>query len=89
MLHKNCIDESYITPSKQPVMMRDDEQSEPDQIQREAEANKWASKLLMPEDKFKEAWEKYDTIEEVANVFNVSVSAAAVRGDKLLKQVML
>lgn len=89
LLHKDFIDESYITPSKQPIMSAENINLTVDEQQREVEANKFAAKLLMPEEQFKKVWMESDSIEAVSNIFQVSVSAAAIRGDKLLDQIML
>lgn len=49
----------------------------------EQEANGFAAELLMPEKVFKETFEKANTIEEVAKVFDVSASAATIRAKNL------
>jgi Zn-dependent peptidase ImmA (M78 family) len=53
---------------------------------RESEANELAGEILMPEEKFKEVWSLYNTIQEVADFFKVSESAATIRGKKLLNE---
>jgi len=90
LLHKDYIDSNYITPNKQPVKSSDDNTGlTEEENDREIEANKHASILLMPMDKFREIWKKSNSIEQVAEAFNVSVAAAAIRGDKLLKEIIL
>ncbi len=49
----------------------------------EQEANLFAAEILMPEDKFREVFEKNNTIEQVAEYFNVSQSAATIRAKTL------
>lgn len=54
--------------------------------QREVEANEFAAELIMPSDKVKEIWEKTDgklSVEYYAKTFNVSVSAMAIRMERL------
>ena len=51
--------------------------------QTEREADEFAAELLMPENEFREKWRQAETIEEIADYFLVSVSAATVRGLKL------
>lgn len=52
--------------------------------QKEIEADNFAAELLMPEDEFVRVWEQKDTIEEVADVFEVSAQAAEIRARVLL-----
>lgn len=85
--NNNRLPNNYVTLNRQSVN-GDDEQSE-DEQKMEAEANKLAAKLLMPEKKFAESWEKAKSIEEVSSCFDVSVSAVAVRGTKLFKQMII
>jgi Zn-dependent peptidase ImmA (M78 family) len=49
----------------------------------EQSANAFAAELLMPEDEFKKVFEGATTIEEVAEYFNVSPSAATIRSKSL------
>lgn len=49
----------------------------------EREANEIAADLLMPREAFLREWEKATDVAEVAKKFDVSVSAATVRGLKL------
>jgi Zn-dependent peptidase ImmA (M78 family) len=51
---------------------------------REIEANQFAAELLMPEDAFKDAWEYAQSVEQVAQKFNVSPSAITIRAKELL-----
>lgn len=50
----------------------------------EQKANLFAAELLMPAEEFKQVFETSDTIEEVAEHFNVSPSAATIRAKSLL-----
>lgn len=50
----------------------------------ETEANNFAAELLMPEEAFRQEWQNTTAIEDLAAIFNVSVSAAAVRAKELL-----
>jgi len=52
----------------------------------EVEANEIAADLLMPSDEFIRVWKESDTMEEIANKFAVSISAATIRGERLLKE---
>jgi len=49
----------------------------------ETEANNFAAALIMPEDFVVKAWNRLDSVEETARVFNVSVSAMSIRLEKL------
>ncbi|MBH1989928.1 MAG: ImmA/IrrE family metallo-endopeptidase [Alphaproteobacteria bacterium] len=51
------------------------------------EANKFAANILMPEEKFKELWNKEDTPEKVARFFGVSVEAVKIRASFLLGEI--
>ncbi len=87
--HKDKIGDEYITNSKQPLKREDNPLLAGRENEMEIEANKIAAKLLMPEKKFIEIWNICDTIEDVAERFDVSVSAAAIRGERLLRQTMI
>ena len=50
----------------------------------EQNANTFAAELLMPAEEFKRVFETANTIEEVAEHFNVSSSAATIRAKSLL-----
>ncbi len=52
--------------------------------QRECEANKIAAEILMPEGRFKEIWAESSNLDEVADRFDVSTSAASIRAKELL-----
>lgn len=53
----------------------------------DVEANKFASEILMPEEKFIELW-KYETSpEKVAKYFGVSVEGAKIRASVLLGEI--
>ena len=49
----------------------------------ETEANKFAAELLMPKDIFLEKCIALDSIDDVADYFGVSISAATIRADRL------
>jgi Zn-dependent peptidase ImmA (M78 family) len=55
-----------------------------DAQKRECEANKIAAELLMPEARFKEIWEESSNLDEVADRFDVSTSAASIRAKELI-----
>lgn len=57
--------------------------AEPDQIQREREANAFAAELIMPEDKIREFWELTHDATECAEAFQVSQVAMTIRLQKL------
>ena len=52
-------------------------------IIREREANNFAAEILMPEEKVRELWDVSQDIENNAEVFQVSVSAMAIRLERL------
>lgn len=56
---------------------------DPELATRERRANEFAANLLMPEGKFKSVCETYRNIEKVAKYFDVSISAASIRLDRL------
>ena len=56
---------------------------------RENEANQIAAELLMPAEQFRRIYEQADSIEEVADRFGVSASAASVRAKTLLNSFMM
>ncbi len=49
----------------------------------ETEANNFAASLIMPEKLVEEAWQKLETIEECAKVFNVSILVMTIRLENL------
>ena len=49
----------------------------------EKQANKFAADLLMPQAEFLKKCEEFDSIEEIAQYFGVSVPAASVRANNL------
>ncbi|HBI17156.1 MAG TPA: hypothetical protein DDY52_03335 [Candidatus Moranbacteria bacterium] len=89
LLHKSIINDDYVTQNRQPVMRKEEAEKEEERVMMEIIANKNAAKLLMPRDKFIYIWNKSKSIEEVANIFNVSPAAAAIRGSKLLDQIIM
>lgn len=77
--HKGDIDINYIT-----YAMRTGITDE-----KEVLANKIARNLLMPKGTFKKVFEESSSIEEVANKFEVPVSSATTRAEKLLKRIVI
>lgn len=55
-----------------------------EEIQMEIEANRFAADILMPEEEFIAAFERLDSIEEVAKLFGVSDVAATIRANNVL-----
>lgn len=89
LLHRDYLDQGHeaVTNIKQPVVLN--RASRPKVVtaedkKREIEANKFAAELLMPKEAFEAAFEEANNLEELANTFNVSPSAAAVRAENLL-----
>lgn len=76
----------HIDSVKQPVSLHRDNDREMTQEEKkiEIEANKLAADILMPEQEFKAEWSRTATIEELAEKFQVSTSAAAIRASTLL-----
>ena len=87
--HKDKIDGDYITSNKQCLGCGDGLNLTENEKKREIEANIIAAELLMPEEKFREAWENSSNMEELANQFDVSVSAITTRGNKLFKETII
>lgn len=54
----------------------------------ETEANKLAAEILMPESLFRAAYEKTNSIEEVAKLFGVSQAAAVIQAKILFGEVL-
>lgn len=84
--HKSILEEEgqHIDGAKTVILMRSD-----DHNKIEKEANELAAEILMPEEEFEKEWKKAETIEEVAEVFGVSVQAASIRGSVLLGEVFI
>ena len=77
ILHKNFLKNSSITDG---ALFRKDYTND----EKEYEANEFAAKLLMPENKFRQAIEDgCDTINKLAEYFKVSSSAVKYRAYKL------
>lgn len=55
----------------------------PDEIKREKEANNFAAEILMPHEKVEEFWNLTHDVGECAKAFQVSISAMAIRLEKL------
>ena len=86
--HLSEIGNEYVTTNKQPIP-REENKSVGKRREMEIEANKFAANLLMPEKSFGEVWEKSDTIEEVADKFEVSISAATIRANSLFGEAIM
>lgn len=68
----------------QGMLLRPDEPSLTNvDLQKEREANNFAAELLMPEDKVRDFWALTHDIADVANAFQVSKSAMAIRLERL------
>ena len=87
ILHKDLLDKenelvSYIKSKENgkdyPILARGLEYNK-----RETEANNFAAKILMPKNEFLKKCEEFQTIEEVAEYFGVSVVAASIRANVL------
>lgn len=97
MLHKNRLDEKkeFVDTVKQPTMIANalhrskDIQLTEEEKEIEIQANELAAKILMPEERFKKVWEESSCISEVAEKFDVSQTAATMRGINLFQQVMM
>jgi len=80
--------DDHITNIKQPLF-RKEARSTGKERKREAEANQIAADILMPKDNFITIWQNSNTIEEVAEKFNVSTNAAAIRANVLLGEMII
>ncbi|MBT3418802.1 MAG: ImmA/IrrE family metallo-endopeptidase [Candidatus Magasanikbacteria bacterium] len=100
LMHKDILDEqrSFISDIKQPAFLHDaegamhrahDHRLPSKDRTLELEANKFAADLLMPKEQFTKVWDVSNTIDEVAAFFNVSISAATVRGEQVLNSFMV
>ena len=85
--HKDIISSGYVTSNKQPLCRGKVRTTEDREM--EVEANKIAADILMPEENFKKIWKEADTIEEVAERFQVSVATTAIRGNQLLDEMII
>lgn len=61
----------------------------PEYRQMEREANNFAAEILMPQKEFMEQCQKLDSIDDVAQYFGVSISAATIRADRLGRMYFL
>lgn len=100
--HKEILDhQEFIDVIKQPVDGREEcavttglnlsdvPSSTPEERVREVQANKVAVELLMPEEEFRAAWKIASTMKEVADKFQVSEGAVAVRAGQLLNETIV
>jgi len=86
ILHSDILEKAKTHEdfSKRPVMLNRD--SKDAGIKIEKEADKLAGQILMPDDLFKNIWGMSNSVEEVADYFQVSQSAANMRAGMLFKQ---
>lgn len=91
-LHKDRLEsgEEIVSGAKgidleSPVLARQDitAQSSSEYRKMESEANQFAASALMPENEFLKQCMKLDSIDDVARYFGVSISAAAIRADRI------
>lgn len=61
----------------------------PEEQKLEQEANKIAGEILMPEDDFRKAWHKSNSIDTIAKQFLVSPSAATIRAQELYGEFLV
>lgn len=89
LLHREKINEKseLVTNTKTPINGIERSKrvyGSDEEIRNERQANEFAASLLMPEEEFKKSFEAAKDINEVAQEFGVSPSAATVRAHKLL-----
>ncbi len=94
LLHKQKLDEQkeLIDKVRQPtpsLHLCETAILSPEEKKMEIEANDLAAEILMPEAQFKNIWKHAITVEEVAEKFNVSVSAATFRAVNLIGETMM
>lgn len=93
LLHKSYFDTiaEHVSLIKQPypALNRGGAVSTPEEQKMELDANQLAAELLMPEETFKYVWAHHNKIDEVANQFEVSQSAANFRASKLLNSFII
>ena len=77
------IDRSINFDNLSALMRPDSPPLSPEEVIREKEANNFAAEILMPSDKVEEFWKLTEDIAECANAFQVSVSAMAIRLERL------
>lgn len=77
IFHK--VDKTPLVEYRRPLL----EYADPDQLYKETQANVFASALLIPERMARNAWESIRDIDDIAEVFEVSRSAAFVRLNSL------
>lgn len=94
LLHKNLLEsgDELVETIKQPITQLNRskyKKSDLEEQQREIEANSFAAALLMPEKTFKDVWQTSTAIEDLAEAFKVSPSAATLRAKELLGSIMI
>jgi len=87
--HRDKIGDEHVTSSRQPLMRSDYESNDLAERQMETEANKIAADILMPREKFIKIWQALENLEEVAQKFKVSISAATIRANYLLGETII
>ncbi len=91
ILHRDKLGLEHVDGVRQPSALHRKEEGvkTPEEKAMEIEANTLAAEILMPTEPFRNAWKTATSVEEVARQFNVSVSAASIRAEKLLGEVMM
>lgn len=79
----NFVDYEEVLDVEGMLLRPDITPSDPDQLQREREANAFAAELIMPEDKVREFWDLTHDVSICAAAFQVSQVAMSVRLQKL------
>lgn len=84
------VDDTHQFIGREAVLMRSDGRvlTEKEKTM-ESEANRIAAEILMPEEEFQKVWAESTSIEEVAEKFFVSPSAATVRAERLYGQFLM
>jgi Zn-dependent peptidase ImmA (M78 family) len=83
LLHKDKIKETGLTDYVSQPVFRSNQKYEPEEKDREVEANRLAAELLMPEIEFTKIFDKLNSMIDIADYFKVSESAVAVRANVL------
>lgn len=91
LLHSDKLEtKEHIDQVRRPVLMRSKtSKANKEELNMERDADEAAASILMPEAEFKKIWTESKTVAEIAEIFNVSESAATVRAGKLLNQIIL
>jgi len=88
ILHSDILEKikTFEDFSKRPVMLNRENGSNNSSTKIEKDADKLAGEILMPDKIFKNVWGTSNSVEEVADYFQVSQSAANMRAGMLFKQ---